>query len=115
MKPEIKDTRGQTLMQAINSVENLQNLTCHVGNVYYLTFDCENQIYGNKQKEQVKKKIIEPLSSLNIEQTIQELSAILDEDIEKIKEIIGSDIKGLNTMIQRKYSDKETNTAELVV
>lgn len=72
-----------------------------------IIFDCENQIYSNKQNKNIKKRNIEPLSSLDIEQTIKELAAILDEEDDKIKEIIGSDIAGLNVLIQKKYSDKE--------
>jgi len=44
LKSNVKDTKGQTLKRAIESFIEIKNLTCHLGTIYYLQFDAENQV-----------------------------------------------------------------------
>lgn len=44
LKPTIKDVRGQTLKNAVESLMGVENFVCRIGTCYHLQFDSNNQI-----------------------------------------------------------------------
>lgn len=58
MKPSIKDIKGLTLEHAIKTVMDVKNLTCHVGSVYYLDFEANNEIEALHTVEKLAQEIL---------------------------------------------------------
>lgn len=58
LKPTITDVKGQTLKRAIESIIDVKNLTCIVGNSYLLKFDANNQIEALKLVEKISEELL---------------------------------------------------------
>ncbi len=58
MKPTIKDIKGLTLEHAVKSIMDVQNLSCHVGSVYYFNFSAEDQIQALHMVEDIAQNIL---------------------------------------------------------
>jgi len=48
IKPEIKDIKAITLKQAVESIIDVENLSCRTGNIYDLNFEAENKDEAKK-------------------------------------------------------------------
>jgi len=58
MKPTVKDVKGLTLKRAIESYMPIENLSCHVGSVYFVEFDAENQTEALHEVEKIAQDIL---------------------------------------------------------
>lgn len=58
MKPTVKDVKGLTLKNAIESYTPIENLSCNVGSVYFLTFDAANQAEALHKVEKIAQDIL---------------------------------------------------------
>lgn len=58
MKSTVKDVKGLTLKRAIESLFYVENLSCNVGNVYFLKFDANNRNDALRYVEQIAKDIL---------------------------------------------------------
>lgn len=65
LMPNVKDTRGENLKRAIQSSIDIDNLTCHIGIIYYLQFEAHNQIEALHLVEKIADEF---LINENIEQ-----------------------------------------------
>lgn len=58
MKPSVKDVKGETVKRAIQDYLPLENLSCNAGNVYYLTFDAQNEAEALHAVEKIAADIL---------------------------------------------------------
>lgn len=58
MKPSVKDVKGLTLKRAVESLFYIENLSCSVGNVYFLEFDANSRNDALRYVEQIAKDIL---------------------------------------------------------
>ena len=58
MKSTIKDIKGLTLEHAVKSLMDVQDLSCRVGNIYYLNFSAENQVQALHTVEKIAQDIL---------------------------------------------------------
>lgn len=58
MKPSVKDIKGETLKKAVESLFYIENLSCRVGNAYFLKFDADTMADALKYVNQVAKDIL---------------------------------------------------------
>lgn len=73
IKPTVKDIKGETLKNAIESLMNVKNLSCAVGSYYELKFSAHNQVealhYAEKiSQELLSNEVIEAYEILDLEQ-----------------------------------------------
>lgn len=57
-KPTVKDIKGLTLKNAIESLMYIDNLSCHVGSVYYLEFDARSEGEALHKVEQIASELL---------------------------------------------------------
>ena len=58
MKPTIKDIKGLTLKHAVESFMDIKNLTCHVGSVYFFTFDANAETEALHTVERIAEELL---------------------------------------------------------
>lgn len=58
MKPSVKDIKGLTLKQAVESILPVENLTCRVGSIYSFNFSAENSIQAKEIVEKIAQEIL---------------------------------------------------------
>jgi|AGTN01.2.fsa_nt_gi Phosphoribosylformylglycinamidine (FGAM) synthase, PurS component len=58
LKPTIPDIKGQTLKRAIESLFDVKNLTCKIGNSYSLEFDAENQVEALNLVKKISQELL---------------------------------------------------------
>jgi len=58
LKPTIKDIKAITLKQTVESILNIENLSCKVGNIYDLSFEAENKDEAEKIVETICDEIL---------------------------------------------------------
>ena len=58
MKPTVKDIKGETLKNAIESCMSVKNLSCTVGCCYVLKFSAHNQVEALNTVEQISKELL---------------------------------------------------------
>lgn len=54
----IPDIKGQTLKRAVESLFDVKNLVCRVGNSYSLEFDAENQVEAFNLVEKIAQELL---------------------------------------------------------
>lgn len=58
MKTTVKDVKGLTLKHAVESFMPVENLSCHVGSVYWLDFDAENEAQALHMVEKIAGELL---------------------------------------------------------
>ena len=58
MKPSVKDIKGSTLKNAIESFMNVRDLSCTVGNYYELRFCAHNQVEALHEVEKISQELL---------------------------------------------------------
>ena len=58
MKPTVKDVKGLTLQHAIDSFMDVKNLSCNVGNVYFLEFDAISETEALHMVEKIAHELL---------------------------------------------------------
>jgi len=58
MKPTVKDIKGLTVKNAVESFMPIENLSCNVGSVYFLEFDANNEGEALHMVEKIAQEIL---------------------------------------------------------
>lgn len=58
MKSTVKDVKGLTLKHAIESFMPIENLSCHVGSVYWLDFEAANEAEALHKVEKIAGELL---------------------------------------------------------
>ena len=58
MKPTVKDIKGLTVKNAVESFMPIENLSCNVGSVYFLEFDANNEGEALHRVEKIAQEIL---------------------------------------------------------
>jgi len=58
MKPTVKDVKGLTLKHAVESFMPIENLSCHVGSVYWLDFEANNETEALHKVEKIAGELL---------------------------------------------------------
>ena len=58
MKPSVKDIKGETLKNAIDSIMTVKNLSCTVGCYYALNFKAQNQVQALNTAEKIAQELL---------------------------------------------------------
>lgn len=58
LKSNVKDVRGENLKRAIKSAFEVLGLQCHVGTLYYLQFEANNQVEALHLSEKIAAELL---------------------------------------------------------
>ena len=58
MKPTVKDVKGLTLKHAVESFMPIDDLSCHVGSVYWLDFEATNETEALHKVEKIAGELL---------------------------------------------------------
>ena len=58
MKPSVKDIKGSTLKNAIESFMDVRDLSCTVGSYYELRFCAHNQVEALHEVEKISQELL---------------------------------------------------------
>lgn len=58
IKSSVKDIKGDTLKNAIESIMHVKNLTCCVGNYYVLNFRAHNQVEALNIADKISQELL---------------------------------------------------------
>jgi phosphoribosylformylglycinamidine (FGAM) synthase PurS component len=58
MKPSVKDIKGDTLKNAVESFMSIKDLSCTVGSYYELKFCAHNQVEALHEVEKISRELL---------------------------------------------------------